>query len=80
MNSQEKTSKPRSERFGKMGQQVDEAVNRATGRLDEECERLIAYLNDEVVPAVRQRSSRGVRRAAEKLATFADYLESGRRR
>jgi hypothetical protein len=77
MNSEQK-DKPQSERFSKVGRHVDETVNRAKGKLDEECERLVSYLNEEVVPAVRQHSSRGLRKAAEKLAQFADYLESSR--
>ena len=49
-------------------------------RIDEDAEKLIAYLNKEVVPAVREHSSRGLRKAAEKLSEFADYLESTQRR
>lgn len=44
-------------------------------RLDEEAEKLIAYLNDEVVPQVRDHSSRALRIAAEKLKQFADYMD-----
>ncbi len=79
MNPQQQKTRPRPVRLGDVGKHVDDAVNRATVRLDEECERLIAYLNDEVVPAVRQRSSRGLRRAAERLSHFAEYMESSRR-
>jgi hypothetical protein len=32
-------------------------------------------LNDEVVPAVRQHSTKALRIAAEKLASLADYIE-----
>jgi hypothetical protein len=32
-------------------------------------------LNDEVVPAVRQHSTKALRIAAEKLANLADYIE-----
>ncbi len=66
----EKTG-PRAGRFRQVGQQVDRAA--------QEAERLIAYLNNEVVPAVRQHSSSGLRKAAEKLAEFANYLESKQR-
>jgi len=44
-------------------------------RLDEEVEKMIAYLNDEVVPQVRNHSSRALRIAAEKLSRFADYMD-----
>ncbi len=59
---------PRGGRFRRVGEQVDRAA--------QEAEKLIAYLNDEVMPAVRQRSSSGLRKAAEKLAAFANYLDS----
>lgn len=48
-------------------------------RLDEEVERLIAYLNDEVVPSVRNHSSRAIRTAAQKLEDFAQYLDEHRK-
>ena len=62
---------PQAGRFRQVGQQVDRAA--------QEAERLIAYLNNEVVPAVRQHSSSGLRKAAEKLAEFANYLDSKQR-
>lgn len=68
--AEEKTG-PQAGRFRQVGQQVDRAA--------QEAERLIAYLNNEVVPAVRQHSSSGLRKAAEKLAAFANYLESKQR-
>jgi hypothetical protein len=46
--------------------------------LEKETASLVTYLNDEVVPAVRGHSSKGLRKAAEKLSEFADYLESQR--
>ncbi len=44
-------------------------------RLDEEVEKLISYLNDEVVPLVRKHSTQGMRVAAEKLNWLADYMD-----
>jgi len=44
-------------------------------KVDDEVEKLITYINDEVVPQVRQHSSRALRIAADKLARFADYME-----
>lgn len=44
-------------------------------KLDDEVEKLITYINDDVVPQVRQHSSRALRIAADKLARFADYME-----
>jgi hypothetical protein len=44
-------------------------------RVDEEIEKLISYLNDEVVPSVRKHSTNGMRIAAEKLNRLADYMD-----
>ena len=46
--------------------------------LEKETANLILYLNDEVVPAVRNHSSKALRTAASKLAEFADHLEAQR--
>jgi hypothetical protein len=46
--------------------------------LEKETATLVVYLNDEVVPAVREHSSKALRTAAEKLTEFADYLEAQR--
>jgi hypothetical protein len=61
---------------------VEEATSRASKTVGEAAERLekdsaelIKYLNDEVVPAVRQQSTKALRIAAEKLADLADYME-----
>jgi hypothetical protein len=58
-------------------------INRSVANIAETLEKdtadLVVYLNDEVVPAVRTHSSKALRRAAEKLAEFADYLETQRK-
>jgi len=46
--------------------------------LEKETANLVLYLNDEVVPAVRNHSSKALRTAAAKLAEFADHLEAQR--
>lgn len=68
--------------MGDFNRKVDEAsarVNQRIGetaeRLEKEAEELIKYLNDEVVPAVRQHSTKALRVAAEKLGNLADYME-----
>jgi hypothetical protein len=68
MSSDDSKNRPFDER-------VNQAIHEAASRLDRESEKLIAYINDEVVPAVRDHSSRGLRIAAEKLAKFADYMD-----
>ncbi len=58
---------------------VNKSVAEAAERLEKESSEFIAYLNNEVVPAVRQRSSSALRVAAEKLARLADYMEETQR-
>ena len=55
---------------------VNKSVAQATERLEKETAELIEYLNHEVVPAVRQHSTKALRVAAEKLAALADFLET----
>jgi len=50
-------------------------VEQATEHLEKEAAELITYLNDEVVPAVRQHSTKALRIASEKLADLADYMD-----
>jgi F0F1-type ATP synthase membrane subunit b/b' len=50
-------------------------VEEAAERLERESADFIKYLNDEVVPAVRQHSTKALRIAAEKLTHLADYME-----
>jgi hypothetical protein len=44
--------------------------------LEKETAELVAYLNNEVVPAARTHSSKALRVASEKLTRFADFLET----
>lgn len=50
-------------------------VEQAADRLEKETAEFIKYLNDEVVPAVREHSSKALRVAADKMARLADYME-----
>jgi hypothetical protein len=54
---------------------VSKTVGDAAERLEKEIPEFIKYLNDEVVPAVRQHSTKALRVASEKLTQFADYME-----
>jgi hypothetical protein len=49
-------------------------------RMDDEVEEFIQWFNDEAVPSIRQHSSRAMRKAAEKLSEFADYMDDVSRR
>ena len=57
---------------------LNRSVANIAETLEKETAELVTYLNDEVVPAVRTHSSKGLRIAAGKLAEFADYLETHR--
>jgi F0F1-type ATP synthase membrane subunit b/b' len=50
-------------------------VEEAAERMEKETTEFIKYLNDEVVPAVRQHSTKALRVAADKLVRLADYME-----
>ena len=70
--------------FESFGRKVDAKVGscgpRIFGpRIEDEVKRVIAYLNDQVVPQVRQNSSSALRAASEQLGRLADYLEQQRR-
>ncbi|HVO82570.1 MAG TPA: hypothetical protein VMT28_17710 [Terriglobales bacterium] len=54
---------------------VNKSVAEAAEHWEKETAELVAYLNDEVVPAVRQHSTKALRIAAEKLARLADYMD-----
>jgi F0F1-type ATP synthase membrane subunit b/b' len=50
-------------------------VEEAAERLERESAEFVKYLNDEVVPAVRQHSTKALRVASEKLAALANYID-----
>ncbi len=54
---------------------VSKTVADAAERIENEIPEFIKYLNDEVVPAVRQHSTTALRTASSKLAELADYMD-----
>ena len=46
---------------------------------DLDVKRVITYLNDKVVPEVRENSSKALRIAAEQLGRLADHLDRARK-
>jgi glutamyl-tRNA reductase len=54
---------------------VNKTVADAVERIEKEIPEFIKYLNDEVVPAVRQHSTNALRVASVKLTELADYME-----
>jgi hypothetical protein len=65
--------------FENFGRKVDAQFGKVGPRIEDEVKRVIAYMNDQVVPQVRQNSSSALRMAAEQLGRLADYLEEGRK-
>ena len=66
--------------FNRKVEEASARINRSVAdmaeKLEKETAELVVYLNNEVVPAVRDHSSKALRTAAEKLSQFAEYLES----
>jgi hypothetical protein len=62
-------------RFEAFGRKIDERFAEKIPRVEEEVKKVIAYLNDEVVPQVRQNSSTALRIAAEHLGRLAEHLD-----
>ena len=54
---------------------MNRTVGETTERMEKEAQEFIRYLNDEVVPAVRQHSTKALRVASQKLQELADYME-----
>jgi hypothetical protein len=64
-------------RFEDFGKKVDERFNQAMPRVEEELKKVIAYLNDQVVPQLRQGSSQALNAAADQLRKLAQQLDDG---
>jgi len=54
---------------------INKTLADAAANLEKESAEFITYLNNEVVPAVRQHSTKALRVAAEKMVRLADYME-----
>jgi hypothetical protein len=65
--------------FSTAGERLDDILGDASARIEEETQTLIQYINDELVPAIRQHSSSALRIASEKLAQAAEHMESNQR-
>ena len=62
--------------FQTAGEKLDDMLGGASSRIEEETQLLIKYINDELVPAIRQHSTKALRVASEKLAQAADHMDS----
>lgn len=65
-------------RFENFGRKLDQGIGQASRSIEHESEKLISYLNKEVVPAIRNNSSKALRVAAEKLSQLADFMEKNK--
>jgi hypothetical protein len=58
---------------------VNKTVSNMAEFLEKESAQLIDYLNREVVPAVREHSTKALRVAADKLRELADYMDEAKK-
>ena len=66
--------------FQHFGRKLDEEFGDAARKVEQESERVITYLNNEVVPAIRNHSSKALHVAAEQLQRLAEYMDKNRSR
>ncbi len=66
--------------FQKAGGKLDDILGDTAQRVEQEAQQLIAYINDELVPAIRDHSSKALRIASEKLNQAADMMEEQTKR
>lgn len=64
--------------FQTAGERLDDLLGDASRRLEDETQLLIKYINDELVPAIRQHSTNALRVASEKLSQVADHMDSNK--
>ncbi|HZL66613.1 MAG TPA: hypothetical protein VFC29_04705 [Candidatus Limnocylindrales bacterium] len=75
----QKKSKKTGPSFQTAGAKLDDVLGDASKRIEEETKTLIAYINNELVPAIREHSSNGMRMASEKLKQAADMMDAGKK-
>ena len=61
--------------FQTAGEKLDDILGDASKRIEQETKQIVDYINDEVVPLVRQHSSKGLHVAADKLKDLANFLD-----
>ena len=65
--------------FESVGRKLDEHFGGCSERLEDDVKRVVTYINEKVVPEVRENSSKALRIAAEQLARLADHLDRARK-
>jgi len=75
------TSDPEGRRvsFQDVGRKLDSKMDTVSRRVSEETEKAITYVNNEVVPAMRNGSSKVLREASQRLQQLAEYLDRAER-
>ncbi len=66
--------------FSTAGQKLDDVLGDTTQRIEQEAQQLIKYINDELVPAIREHSTSALRIASEKLAQAAEHMDSHKKK
>jgi hypothetical protein len=64
--------------FENIGRKLDAEFGNTAAKLEQEKEKVITYLNNEVVPAIRTHSTKALRVAAEQLSKLAEYMDKNR--
>ena len=62
--------------FQTAGERLDDVLGDASTRIEEETQLLIKYINDELVPAIREHSTKALRIASDKLSQAADHMDA----
>jgi len=75
----EKNTSRRASRMEETGRRIGRTLGEAERRFQDELQQVIDYLDKEVVPMVRNQSSRGLRTAADQLSKLADLMDQQRR-
>ncbi len=63
-------------RFQTAGERLDSILGDASKQVEQQTQALIDYINDEVVPMIRENSGKGLHVAADKLKEFANYMDA----
>ena len=71
---------PKSKRAAEVGEKVGRKIGETVNQIERETQKIINYIESDVVPAVREESTSALRTAAKKLEEFANYLDDQRRK
>jgi hypothetical protein len=70
-----KRDSTRASNMEEAGRRIGRQIGEAQRTVQEQVQQVIDYLDKEVVPTVRNESSRSLRIAAEKLSKLADLMD-----